>query len=98
MFPTSVGASDVMLVRVKYVRVKVGRIFKGPECTEIALIGSSNCDYGFREGASYVIYLQADLSLAGAFMASMCLPTRPLDEAQADLEILDAKARAANPK
>jgi len=75
---------------VQYVRIAVGRVLKGPDCIHtVALIaGASNCDYVFRVGESYLLFVQPSDYLAGAHTASMCLPTKPLRTAGSDLEAL----------
>jgi 5-hydroxyisourate hydrolase-like protein (transthyretin family) len=47
-------------------------------------LGGGDCGYGFRRGRDYIVYAQKKRE--GGFSTDICSPTRPLEDAAADLK------------
>jgi len=90
--PGAVFSGEVVEVdkgsQTSTVTLRVNEVWKGPQTETIQVSTRSldaACGYPFKEGQEYLVY--ADEGKQG-LQVNACGPTKPLSEAQADLEVL----------
>lgn len=84
------GTDSSIYGSIETVSLRVSEVWKGPERGTIQVstpTQGSACGYPFKEGQEYLVY--ADEGKQG-LQVNACGPTKPLSEAQANLEVLGA--------
>jgi hypothetical protein len=91
-------ARDRPSVVLKEVRFTTDRIWRGDGRSDVVLlIGSSDCDYPFELGRSYLVYAEGVDSATRYLTASICGPTKRLERASEDLRTLGSSRQFAKP-
>ena len=79
----------------RLVRLHVDRSLKNVTASDVEVmtgLGDSDCGYGFRLGGQYLVYAYADDKKV--LSTSICTRTRPLTNANADLEYINGLSKA----
>jgi hypothetical protein len=82
----------------KKVRIRITEMLRGlePDQKEIVIetgLGGGDCGYDFRRGMDYIVY--ASKKPGGALSASICTPTRPVENAGDDLKYFHQLGQAS---
>jgi hypothetical protein len=78
-------------IPVRNVMFEVSKTWKGDIGSRVAItVDLGNCDYEFQIDNSYIVYASdaTETESLGDLRAIVCLPTKPLDVAQTDFEVL----------
>jgi GAF domain-containing protein len=94
-FESVVG--DRASVVLKEAHFTADRVWRGDVGSDVVLLtGSSDCDYQFEQGRTYLVYAVVDPA-TGYFTASNCSPTKRIELADDDLRLLPPSRQFAKP-
>lgn len=98
-FPDEEPSSPLSTIYMNEVRVAVETVWKGElggAATILTGMGGGDCGYSFERARSYLVYAGIDPE-TGIVGTSICSPTKPLDQADEDIAVLDTLAEPYEP-
>ena len=88
--------ADTVPFLPRRVRIRTAEVFRGGAGGEVDIWtgqGGGDCGYGFKAGATYLIYAYRDTE-TGRLATGICSRTQPLSSAAEDLEYLRSSAKS----